>query len=614
MKFICTILLSALCVNTAMAQKQYNQWYFGQNAGLNFNSGSPVPISNSALSTTEGSASIASATTGKLMFYTDGTYAYDTTNSVMSNSVSGMGGNISTTQSALIVPMPDSSTQYYVFTADAQVGLNSHGTKGISYNIIDMRLNGGLGNLTVVHQLLLTPATEKLTGMANCDGTYWVLCHQWNTNNFYAYHITSSGISAPVISSTGIINDSTGNTGYGETMGYMKFSPDGKKLAVAIGSDINTVQVFDFNSSTGVVSNPFSDTHFAKNPLAEPYGLSFSPDNSKLYVSYAGEPSLIYQYNLQAGDSTAIVNSRTVVGSYEYYFGALQIGPDNKLYVDRYEVDSIDVIENPNALGTACNYVPNFLYLGSYPIFTELGLPNNMWPASGTALSVSPSSPFVCSGQGVELVAGSSGNYTWSPATGLSATTGDSVLANPTATTTYTVTGGSCPGSDTVVVTINPAPNVPNITISVTGDSLISSAADYNQWFENDTIVKNGTSRVLVIKGRPKGFYKVVVTNPANGCTTVSDSTTGISSLSIITGQLTIEPNPFSTMVYIKINKAISNLNGSHLQVTNVLGQLVYTAQLNYSNEINLTAQPAGVYFVAIINKTNKTVYKVIKQ
>lgn len=54
--------------------------------------------------------------------------------------------------------------------------------------------------------------------------------------------------------------------------------------------------------------------------------------------------------------------------------------------------------------------------------------------------------------------------FTWSPATGLSSTTGYSVTASPTTSTTYTVnavnTGSGATGSQTVTVSINAASNV----------------------------------------------------------------------------------------------------------------------------------------------------------
>lgn len=65
---IVTILLLTL---VAFAQKEASIWYFGQKAGLGFNSGSPVALTDGALSTDEGSASIADSP-GNLLFYTDG--------------------------------------------------------------------------------------------------------------------------------------------------------------------------------------------------------------------------------------------------------------------------------------------------------------------------------------------------------------------------------------------------------------------------------------------------------------------------------------------------------------------------------------------------------------
>lgn len=67
----------------------------------------------------------------------------------------------------------------------------------------------------------------------------------------------------------------------------------------------------------------------------------------------------------------------------------------------------------------------------------------------------------VCEGGSVVLNASGTSNYSWSPATGLNSTTGSSVTANPTSTTTYTVVdandvGCSIPASITVIVNPNP--------------------------------------------------------------------------------------------------------------------------------------------------------------
>jgi len=76
-------------------------------------------------------------------------------------------------------------------------------------------------------------------------------------------------------------------------------------------------------------------------------------------------------------------------------------------------------------------------------------------------VAVTPPSVAVCYGTTTTLTASGAQSYTWSPASGLSATTGTSVLANPKATTTYTVTGTYPNGqtaSTTVLVKVNAIP------------------------------------------------------------------------------------------------------------------------------------------------------------
>ncbi len=387
MKSLYTLLFFALSVSCGFAQKQGNQWCFGNYAGLDFNSGTPVPTATSQLTTGEGCSSIATKKNGRLLFYTDGTYAWDSTNNYMPDGYF-MGGNSTTTQSALIVPQPGSNTLYYVFTADAQAGFYTFGDSGINYNIVDMTLNGGLGDVSTQDVELLSPATEKLCGTMACNDTdIWVVAHQWNSDAFYTYLVTKNGISAPVISHSGIVHEDVGSFECAEAIGYMEISPDGQKLALACYVDLNTVQIFDFDNSTGVVSNPVTDTNYPDFSGEDgPYGVSFSPDNSKLYVSYyALSPTFcqVYQYNMLAGSGSAIIASRTAVASdTAYVYGALQIGPDGKIYVAKAATyylnnsDSLDVIENPNGLGAACNYVDDGLFLGNSGAQSVFGLPN----------------------------------------------------------------------------------------------------------------------------------------------------------------------------------------------------------------------------------------------
>ncbi len=54
-------------------------------------------------------------------------------------------------------------------------------------------------------------------------------------------------------------------------------------------------------------------------------------------------------------------------------------------------------------------------------------------------VNIYPSDTSICVGDSVTLIATGGVSYTWSPSTGLSSTTGSTVIAHPTSTTTYTV-------------------------------------------------------------------------------------------------------------------------------------------------------------------------------
>ena len=132
------------------SQGEYNNWYFGNHAGVTFNSGSPVAVTNGALETTEGCSTISDAT-GNLLFHTDGMEVFDRNHNLMPNGA-GLLGHSSSTQSGVIVPQPNSSNIYYVFTVDE---LQSNSSAPLCYSIVDMTLNGGMGDVTTSKNIQL---------------------------------------------------------------------------------------------------------------------------------------------------------------------------------------------------------------------------------------------------------------------------------------------------------------------------------------------------------------------------------------------------------------------------------------------------------------------------
>ncbi|RNC87061.1 MAG: PKD domain-containing protein [Winogradskyella sp.] len=400
------LLILIIFLNTSVfSQGEHNVWYFGENAGIDFNTNVPVALLNGQIDTVEGSSIISDAN-GSLLFYTDGVTVWNKNHQVMLNG-NDLNGNESSTHSALIVSKPNDPDIYYIFTVDDLVGPD-----GLQYSEVDMSLDFGLGGVTANKNIMLhTPTTEKLVAVknANNDGL-WVISHKSNSNEFIAYSVSSSGINTtPVISAVGTLVFSSNWDNY--PIGQIKISPDGTKLAVARATGLSEVQLFDFNTSTGIVSNPVTlfDTPDANETFSTSvYGVEFSPNSQVLYVSIRGIS--VFQYNLLAGSSTDIIDSQLPVSIGTTQNAALQLGPDGKIYVAKFQSLYLDAINNPNIVGTGCDYQSNDLYLEGRRCL--LGLPS----FSPVLFEISFQTQSNCLGEPTQFNAAISQNYdslTW---------------------------------------------------------------------------------------------------------------------------------------------------------------------------------------------------------
>jgi gliding motility-associated-like protein len=340
----------------AFPQGEASIWYFGNQAGISFASGSPVALTNGQLATSEGCA-VLSNTAGTLMMYTDGQTIYNANHQIMING-SGLFGNWSSSQSATIVPKPGSNNLFYVFTLDSYAGVN-----GFRYSVVDMSLDGGLGAVTAEKNILVyTPSNEKLAVVKHANGSdYWIVTHGWNNNTFNSHLLTSSGLSAlPVQSNIGtVIGGNTDNV-----WGCMKIAPNGSKLAIC--NALLNAQLFDFDISSGIVSNPI--TLYNTNGT---YGVEFSPNSELLYVSVSDPaPYKIIQYDLNASD---IVGSAYIHSQSDIFPWALQTGPDGKIYIAEFSQTKLGVINNPNTIGVGCSVQYDAIDLAGK--VCDLGLP-----------------------------------------------------------------------------------------------------------------------------------------------------------------------------------------------------------------------------------------------
>lgn len=353
------LIMLLIAVHLLPAQKQYNQWFFGNSCGVDFNSGVPT-FMNGSLQSDEGCATWCDAN-GQVLIYTNGVNVYDKNHALMPNGF-GLNANPSSTEAAIIVPLPGSSTIFYIFTTFNQ-GM---------YSIVDLSLNGGNGDVTIKNSLLLNNTNERLSYCKHANGVdYWIMYHEDNANTFYAYLFTSAGVSnAPVTSNSG-----TAQTSF---LGYMKFNAQGNKVACAMHYQ-NTVELFDFNNATGVVTNPrlFPGVY----PFI--YGIEFSLSGKYMYITYGLNNGVIKQFNVSSGLLPNILASEYQVGTISSLAcGALQMGPDRKIYNSSWGNLYLSCINNPEDSGAACNFVLQQVPL---QLSANAGLPNCLSSAFGFA-------------------------------------------------------------------------------------------------------------------------------------------------------------------------------------------------------------------------------------
>ncbi len=395
------------------------RWWFGSGTELSFFGANPVITNLYAsqyLFPNEGVSSICDLN-GNLLLITDGTQVNNGQGQLVGNGMGLLGGS-SSTQSALIIPNPSYNSIYYVFTTDHFGGQLVPTGGGLSYTSVDVTVNSGQGVVVDKNVNLYTPTCEKQSAVKHCNGhDIWHVSHAYGTDEFYAYLITDSGIdSTPVISHAGITHGAI-NDGGMASLGCMKISPQGDKLALNIHfpSDTPTQsQLFDFDNTTGIVSNALT---IPADIYTMPYGIEFSPDGSKLYISNS-MPSYhqaeIYQLDLSSGNPEEILASRQLIGSSSANgngLGSLQLAKNGKIYSARSASYYLDEITYPNLNGTDCHFVDKALAID----FNNYGLPNLVSSFAADLTPTIEGPTFICANSSAQysIRCGHPGNTNW---------------------------------------------------------------------------------------------------------------------------------------------------------------------------------------------------------
>jgi len=326
----------------------HNNWFFGpentwQGQTYKWAPVSPGPLAPAttpqgtigvhAVSYYEGNTA-ASDDNGNLLFFSNGRNLWDASGTgiakytgLLEGNENGALMNGSAVQGVITVRHPLNPNKYYIFTTDDANSTTV--TNGFNYFVFDQNGNNiaplGPNRLGAYRTMEGVAATRHANGV-----DIWITSYESGTNNFNSYLLTCSGLNTtPVVSAVAPMINS-----FNEERGGIAFSWDGKRFAQVHpnstgGASDKEVSVYDFNNTTGVISNPLNVSSIAANEL--PYDVLFSPDNSKLYYSTAlGQ---VGYYDISSGVAATILATQTFLTiTAANTHAAIEIGPDGTLY------------------------------------------------------------------------------------------------------------------------------------------------------------------------------------------------------------------------------------------------------------------------------------------
>ena len=324
--------------------------------------------------------------------------------------------------------------------SEFEVGGNIPGQpegRGLSYFIIDMNLNGGLGGVRLADQRVYTPAYEALDATPMADGSgYWIICHSDDTDDskFIITPLTAAGVGAPV------------ETPVSRVSGKIEFSPNGLFI-------FNDRKLYSFDNETGTIASDPVSISGVSNQVA-----CFTPDSRFLYSteSRAGLGEVFVRYDLRDLSAPLVLQQVELPGGASVILTApLQIGPNGNIYFleqtfspgnpTRYGLSEIVCVsgENPTinrflidlpaAEGADffSQYLPQFVDA----IFAVEPRPDTT--------RLEPDTIRACANEAVLLTARETGTYSWS-----TGATTDTTSVTASGEYCVTITGGCFPTVD----------------------------------------------------------------------------------------------------------------------------------------------------------------------
>ncbi|MEO9483823.1 MAG: PKD domain-containing protein [Ekhidna sp.] len=436
-----------------------NQWYFGEQAGIEFTNGPVAILDENNQDAQEGCATI-SDVNGELLFYTNGFTVWNKEHDVMMNG-DIVGGEVQSAQNSLIMPFGDDQTMFYLFTTEQVYGDDEY---ALRYSIIDMKEDEAKGAVIVKNIKIMDSSTERITG-SGFTGNDIIVGHEFGNNTFRAYRTSPNGLSGAIFSPAGEVHDFMQEL---SATGYMKISPTLNQIAVNIPGT-NQVEILDFDQ--GRVSNP----RLIDTGESDLYGMEFSAGGLRLYLTTSSGASKLIQYDLDSLNSADPVADITAT-KFDGYpqganYGALQMGPNGTIYMAIDNSSTIGTISAPDGNDAGASFDAGGFDLSGRT--SRLGLPNFAQNQTPPSQVPSMNITLACAGQATTFSAvgrdpnNQIENYLWIFGDGTSAVVQDTthVYDNPGIYNVQLVLSNRCDVDTTFTqtITINNIPESPTV-------------------------------------------------------------------------------------------------------------------------------------------------------
>ncbi|NNE26203.1 MAG: hypothetical protein HKN09_05120 [Saprospiraceae bacterium] len=294
-------------------------------------------------------------------------------------------------QDVIILPDPGDSLGYYLLHKPTEYNRDLNPSiflQFLKYTYIDLKLNGGTGDVVSKNNILLNTRllSSYLTAINHSNQRdWWILQPKDNSNTYYTILLDSTGFSQIDSQSIGLKFDPK----YASDGGEARFSPDGKKYACFNLAD--GLFLFDFDRDSGQLSN-FKHLNFRDTIFLDFGNLEFSPDSRFLYVSSADSLWQIDLTKEDLNDGKQLIDVwNGTQDPFDTKFFDAVLAPDCKIYIrPPTSVFSMHVINHPNKKGKACDFqqnaisIPTYLDNGTFPNFPRFRVDEEVCDTSFT--------------------------------------------------------------------------------------------------------------------------------------------------------------------------------------------------------------------------------------